>query len=226
MSRDIVCDSGTLISLTAACLDNLLRFYAEKFDVRFIIPPSVEYETVTRPVKANLRKYLFSALRIQDAIEDGIVIVVDANTKKKAHDYMKMANSMFFIRGKPLNLIHMGESEMLALGNELGIEYLLIDERTTRLLIESPELLKDHMGEEFNVNVMVNKKNYDALTGEISKFKALRSSELVMLAYENGFFKSFGNLEKQVMESAVMKIKYSGCSIRFSEINDYMSKVK
>jgi hypothetical protein len=226
MTRDILCDSGVLISLTSACLDRLLYFFAENHDVRFVTPPSVEHESVTRPIKTNLKKYLFSAIRIKDAIDDGVVVVVDAKVEAKAKHIMNAANNTFFIKGRPLRLVQFGEFEMLALAKQLGIEYILVDERTTRMLMEAPQRLKEHLEEEFRVNVMVNKKNYRELVSEISPLKALRSSELVMLAFENGYFKSFQNNERQAVEAALYKMKYSGCSIGFDEIKEYLAKVK
>ncbi|MFN7990994.1 MAG: hypothetical protein U0R44_02435 [Candidatus Micrarchaeia archaeon] len=226
MARDILCDSGVLISLTAGCLDNLLYFFAEKHDMRFVIPPSVEYESVTRPLQSDLRKHLFSAIRIKDAIDDGVVVVVDAKVGEQARRLMNSANNMFYVKGKPIRLIHEGESEMLALALELGIKNILIDERTTRMLIEAPFKLKEHLEHEFNVNVMVNKKNFGELSAQISGLKAMRSSELVMLAYENGYFKSFNNLQREALEAALYKMKFSGCSISFDEIHSYMTTVK
>lgn len=225
-SRDIICDSGALISLTAGCLDNLLYFFAENYHVRFIIPPSVEYETVTRPLQSDLRKYLFSAIRIKDAIEDGVIIKIDAKLAEQARRLMNAANNMFYIRGKPMHLIQLGESEMLALSKELGIEYILIDERTSRMLIEAPLRLKEHLESEFGVNVMVNKDNLKQLMTEISPLRAIRSSELVMLAYEKGYFSNFKNLQREALEAALYKMKYSGCSISFDEISSYLNSAK
>jgi hypothetical protein len=225
MTRDILCDSGVLISLTAGCLDNILNFFAESHDVRFIIPPSVEYETVTKPMQANLRKHLFSAIRIKDAIQDGVVVVVDAKLEHETNRIMGYANNLYFLKGSPMRLMQYGESEMLALGRELGMDYILIDERTTRLLIEAPFRLKQHLENEFHMNVMVNKTSFKELSSRLSGFKALRSSELVMLAYEQGYFKRFDKLQKEALEAALYKMKYSGCSISFDEILDYLSWV-
>jgi hypothetical protein len=226
MTRDVLVDTGVLISLTSGCLDTLLHFFADKHNIRFVIPPSVEWEAVGRPLKMNIRKYLFSAIRIKDAIDDGVVVVVDADIRDKAKDLMDTANNMFYVRGKPLRLIQMGETEMLVLGKELGIEYILVDERTTRMLIEAPFRLKEHLEDEFHVNVMVNKKNFKKLASEISPFRALRTSELVMLSYEKGYFKSFERLHVNALEAALYKIKYSGCSISFKEIKQYVAGVQ
>jgi hypothetical protein len=225
-TRDVIVDSGVLISLTSGCLDNLLYFYHEKFGLRFIIPPSVEREVIGRPLNEKIKKYLFSALRIKNAIDDGVVVVVDAKLEAKTKELMQTANNLFFVRGKPIRLIHMGEAEMLVLAKELGVEYLLMDERTTRMLIEAPIPLKKHLEEEFNVNVMVNKKNLQSLVSQISPLRTIRTSELVMLAYEKGYFKNFNNMHKDVLEAALFKVKYSGCSIGFGEIKEYLSGVQ
>src|SRR5271157_2036378 len=153
-TRDVLTDSGVLISLTAGCLDGILNYFAENHNVRYIIPPSVEFETVTKPMQSNLRKHLFSAIRIKDMIDNGIVVVVDAKVEDETRKIMDSANNLFFIRGSPLRLIQYGESELFALGRELGIDYMLIDERTARLLVEAPFRLKEHMEMEFQVNVM------------------------------------------------------------------------
>lgn len=225
-TRDVIVDAGVLISLTSGCLDNLLYFFHEKYGLRFIIPPSVEREVIGRPLNERIRKYLFSAIRIKNAIDDGVVVVVDANTEAKTKELMDKANNLFFARGKPLRLIHMGEAEMLVLAKEVGVEYILIDERTTRMLIEAPIPLKDHLAGEFKVNVMVNKKNLQSLVADISPLRAIRTSELVMLAYEKGFFKNYGDLQRDALEAALFKIKYSGCSIGFGEIKEYLSGVQ
>lgn len=224
--RDVIVDAGVLISLTSGCLDNLLYFYHEKFGLRFIIPPSVEREVIGRPLNDRIRKYLFSAIRIKNAIDDGVVVVVDAKLEDKMQSLMQEANNLFFVRGKPLRLIHKGEAEMLVLAKELGVEYILIDERTTRMLIEAPIPLKKHLAEEFRVNVMVNKKNLQSLVSQIGPLRAIRTSELVMLAHEKGFFKNYGEMHKDALEAALFKIKYSGCSVGFREIKEYMSGVQ
>jgi hypothetical protein len=174
----------------------------------------------------GLRKHLFSAVRIKDAIEDGVIVVVDAKVEDEARRLMNSANNLFYIQGKPIHLIHSGESEMLVLAPRLGIENLLIDERTTRVLIEAPFKLKEHLESEFQVNVMVNKNSFREFSSRVSALKVIRSSELVMLAYECGYFKNFTKLQKEALESALYKMKYSGCSISFDEIHEYMRLTK
>ncbi len=226
-TKDLVCDTSSFISLTSSCLLEIIYFLTEKCKVRFIIPPGVEDEAILYPMSKGIKKYLFSAIRIKDAINDGVIIrTEEERTVLEAELIMKLANNLFYMRGKPITLIQRGESEMLALALELDVKNILVDERTTRLLIEAPFKLKDHMEEEFGVNVMVNRHNMEELSKRIGNMSVIRSSELVILAYEYGFFDKYQNMEKTALEAALYRIKFSGCSIGFGEIEQCLSQVK
>lgn len=223
----MVCDAGSLISLTGSCLTEMLYFFKEKYDINFVMPPAVEEEAVSYPLRKNIKKYLFSAIKIKDAINDGVIeILSPENIDKERERLMQATNNIFYAKGKPIRLIHPGETEMLVLAKEIGTQNILLDERTMRLLVEAPFSLKDHMEKEFGVNLMINKSNLSSLSDYTSDVNAFRSSELVMLAYENGFFKKFQTLERQALEAALYRIKFSGCSIRFDEISKYLRWVK
>ena len=94
------------------------------------------------------------------------------------------------------------------------------------MLIEAPYKIKEHLAEELGVNVMVDKKSLSEFTSFTKGMTAIRSSELVMVAYENGFFDHFNDLKKQALEAALFKVKYSGCSLRFYEREEYMRMVQ
>lgn len=223
----MVCDSGSLISLTGSCLTGLLYFFKEKYNLNFVMPPAVEEEAVSYPLRKSIKKYMYSAIKIKDAINDGVIeIISPQNINKEREKLMQAANNIFYAKGKPIRLVHPGETEMLVLANELGTQNILLDERTMRLLVEAPFSLKDHMEKEFGINLMINKSNLSNLSDYTSDVNAFRSSELVMLAYENGFFKSFQTMERQALEAALYRIKFSGCSIRFDEISKYLRWVK
>jgi predicted nucleic acid-binding protein len=225
-SKEILCDSGIFISLTGSCLDKILYYLSEKFNVNFIIPPSVEEEMVQRPLSKRMKQYAFSAIKIKSAISDGIIIPVNANVASEANKILHAANHMFFAKGRQLQLIQTGEAEMLALAKRLDIGNILIDERTTRMLIEAPFKMKEHLQDELGVNVMVDRKSLTEFSSYTKGMSAIRSSELVMLAYENGFFDHFGELKKQALEAAFYKVRFSGCSLRFDEIEEYMKMAK
>lgn len=224
--EDIMCDSGSFISLTASCMDRTLYFLHEKFGLRFVIPPSVEYEAVTRPLYDHLTQFAFSAIRIKDAIHDGVILKVEENVRTDARHIIDLANNLFYVHGKPLKLIHLGEAEMVALAHKLDVKNLLIDERTTRMLIEAPFRLKEHLEKEFSTHIMLDKKKMREFSDITRSMNVIRSSEIVILAYENGFFNHFKDIKKEALEAALYKTKYSGCSIRFDEIKTYLKSVK
>jgi len=51
-----------------------------------------------------------------------------------------------------------------------------------------------------------------------------RSSELLLLAYEKGYFADYGKLKEDAIEASLYKLKYSGCAVGFGEISDYISR--
>jgi len=223
----VICDAGFLISLTSSCLTDLIYFFNKKHHLQFVIPPAVEEEAVSYPLRKRIKKYLYSALKIKDAINDNVIEVMGAeNIDKQRERLMESANNIFYARGKPIRLIHPGETEMLVLAKEIGTENILLDERTMRMLVEAPFRLKEHMEKEFGVNLMINKSNLSNLSEYTSGLNVLRSSEFVMLAYENGFFKDFEKMQKDAAEAALYRIKFSGCSIRFDEISKYLRWAK
>ncbi|HLC68687.1 MAG TPA: hypothetical protein VJH24_02510 [Candidatus Bilamarchaeaceae archaeon] len=219
--KDVLCDSSSLISLGDSCLDGLLYFLHEKYQIRFIIPPEVENELITRPISGGLKQYYFSALKMKRAMRDSVIVKTPAQTGSHTQEILNAANHMFFIKGKPLALLHPGEAGMLALAQELDISQVLIDERTTRMLIEAPFLLKKHLEEEFGVTTMVNKKNFETLNQQIRNMQVIRSSELLILGYEQGFLQHFPE-PREALEAALYKVKFSGCSIGFNEISEFL----
>jgi len=225
-TKDVLCDSSALISLTDSCLDNILEFLTIKYKIRFIIPNSVEYETITRPLSSDLKQYAFSAIKIKKLINDGKLVKIQHDTTEKTEQILKLANNMLYTHGKPLNLMHRGEAEMLALASELQVKYILIDERTTRMLVEAPFKMKEHMEKEFGVNIMVNNENLRKLNDLTRGMQTIRSSELLILGYENGYMEKFGEIKESALEAALYKIKFSGCSISFDEVKEYFKSVK
>jgi hypothetical protein len=225
-ARYVLCDASSLISLTGSCMDSTLNFFHERFGTRFLIPQSVEYEAVERPLSFKSKVHSFSALRIKDLIQDGIIEVVPGDEREKTKKMMDLGNSIFFARGRPVKLIHLGETEMLVLSKKLQISSLLMDERTTRILVENPVSMKEHLQAEFGTNIMVNKKNLLDFDSMLEGLNVMRSTELVYIAYENGFLKHFNKLEKQAAEAALFSLKYSGCAISFQELKEYSKMIK
>jgi len=217
----VLVDASSLISLTSSCLDNALEFFHDNFDVHFYAPQSVEYEAVTRPLNLKVKIHQFSALRIQKMIDNGILEVVPENLEKETKKLMALGNSIYYARGHSLNLFHKGEIEALALANKLEITSLLMDERSTRIIVEDPEAFRDHLQKEFKTNILVNKKHLSQFLGALKHTDVIRTTELVYFGYTNGFFSKFGKLENAAAVAALYKLKYAGCAISFKELEEY-----
>ncbi|MBN2121984.1 hypothetical protein JW721_02920 [Candidatus Micrarchaeota archaeon] len=219
--RYVLCDSSSLISLSDSCLDSLLYFFRDNFGVKFIIPKSVEYESVTRPLTMRTKVYCFSAIRIQDMINDGVIEVIEADTEAETRKLMEAGNGIFYAHGKPLRILHIGETEMIALARKLEVNSLLMDERTTRVLLENPVSLAKHFQDEFHTNVMVNRQKLSEFSEHAGRMDIIRTTELVYIGAQQGFFHPFGKLEAQATEAALYKLKYSGCAVSFNELKEY-----
>ncbi len=222
MGKEILCDSSALISITDSCIAHALPFLARKFNISFIITETIEYECVTHPLSLATKAYAFSALRIANALQNGTLVKVKSNPEiiAKRDEILRLTNNIFFSQGRPMTLVQAGEAEMLALANDLKIRHLLMDERTTRLLIEAPFKIKDHFEEEFHTNVMVNRENLDKFSDMVRGMQVSRSSELLALAYENGYFDDYKNLKKDAYSAALYRLKYAGCGIRYDELEE------
>lgn len=235
----MVCDSSALISLTDSCFVHALYFLKKKYKGSFIIPPSVEYECVDHPMR--MRMHAIHALRLKRAIAEHVIDVVPLSSQKdvrepsertdsgaaapvEAQEIKWLGNNLFYASGTPIKLIQEGEIEVLALGRQAGVQNLLVDERTVRMLVEDPETLRIHLEDEFHRPITTNEENLSAFSRLTRGFRFFRSSELLLLAYEKGYFADYGALEKDAIEAALYKLKYAGCAVGFSEIAAYVEK--
>lgn len=215
----MICDASSLISLTDSCFVGSLYFLKKKYKGKFLVPPSVECECVSNPMR--LRAHALHALRLKLAIIDGIINIVEAKSQKKSCEIQWISNNIYSVDGTPLRLIHEGEADVLALSIDAGVENLLMDERTTRMLCEDPESLRLHLESEFKKPVCMDEGKLSEFTRLVKGIRFFRSSEILLLAAEKGFFKDYRELEQETIEAALYRLKYAGCAIGFGEIDNY-----
>ena len=212
----IVFDSGSIISLALNCLCPVLK----NFDVKFSIPKKVYEEIVLKP--SEKRRYALESMRINSLIEGGSLVVIEPTTDLGAK-LLDAANSIYSIHGKPLAIIHEAESDVMSLAYELNAKAMMIDERTLRMLCEDPKGLRKLLVHRNSCDVNVNKEKLEEFHSLASGIPILRSSELVAVAYERGFLSHlYGVGDKKVLEASLCALKYSGCSITWDEIDEYL----
>ncbi len=217
---NVVCDASTLISLGETCTLNALRFLKSKSKTRFFVPPAVVYEAIQHP--EHIRKYAFSGYKVQSFLDSGILEAVDdRNLASKTQEILKQSNNVFSVNGRPLKIIHAGEAECLAAYRDLDAKAVLVDEKTTRLFIEDPKLLKDSLQKEYRANVKVNQKALSALADLLDGITALRSTEVLAVAVEKGYFAGFGKNAVPAFQAALYALRNAGCSITTAELEEY-----
>jgi predicted nucleic acid-binding protein len=207
--KQVCCDSSSIITLSTNCLLWLL----DKFDCEFMIPNFVKKEVVDNPL--NSTKYSFEAMR--NGLCIGSSLKVEQTNPELRDQIIKLSNSLFTCRGRPIEIIQYGEADALALAIEKKVNMLLVDEKNTRLLIEDKRILKKVMerrtGKDLEINSEASKKLDELLKG----IKVIRSSELVAVAINRGLL-DWPYPKKELVRSSLTSLKYSGCAISSSEI--------
>lgn len=221
MTKALIFDSGALINLSMNGLLDLLVKLKKECGCKFLITKEVKYEVVDRPI--GIYRFELGAIRVQSLIDSGVIElpsgfdISEETMNRKTKEFMDLANHSVEVGGKFVKIVSEGEISCLALSSELeekGIETLIaIDERTTRMLSENPENMERMMGEKMHRRVHVQDEKLKAF----SKFRFIRSSELVFVAYKKGLIEMEG---KKVLEALLYATKYKGSAISFEEIDE------
>lgn len=219
----IVADSSSIISLTSTCMSPILR--AMKAEI--VVTKKVYDEIITRPAKT--KRYALESLKIRKLFLDGVLAIRNPQSGL-LNDIMDKANSIYRVGKQPLKIIHLGEAEVMALLSELEADAFLVDERTTRLLVEDPEGLRELLSRKNNRGVDMDRRVLSELQEILPTETIIRSTELAAIAYEKGLFRDMlgidGVKQEKVLEAILCSLKFSGCSISWNEINKYRRLVK
>lgn len=219
MRKAIILDAGTIINFSINGLLDLFEKLKEIFKGDFLITEDVMYEVVKRPL--NVKKFELSALRVRQLIKENTlkmpsyIGISNGEIEKRTKELLNVANRTFIARGNYIHLIDRGEASCLALSEILARKeinnVISVDERTLRMLCENPENLRKLMEKKLHTGLDTKKQNYQ----EFSKFRIIRSAELVYIAHKNRLVK-VGN--GMLLDALLYAVKYKGCSISKGEI--------
>ncbi len=216
----IVCDSSSLISLADTCNAEALMFLKERTGAEFVIPPVVKEEIIGAPIKVKALEY--SALRIRKLVEDGVLLVESApGLQAKTSEILDSANSIYLVGGKPLRVLHEGEAEALALASPAAASALLVDEKTTRLVLEDPVKLKKVIEGEYAEKLVLDMPAYQKFRSLVPPMPIMRSAELLALAAKRGYFKQYGEYEEEAFHASIYSLRMAGCSLAQEELKEY-----
>ena len=215
----ILFDSGTLITLSMNDLIDMLRELKKIFNGKFIITKEVEQEIIKKPL--TIKKFKLGALRLKKLVDDRVLEFPDSlginqnDVSRMTTEIMNFSNEVFVTKGRPLHIIDLGESSILALSKLLrnkGIDSLIaMDERTTRMLCEKPENLRSLLEGKLHSKVQ-QVKSHDK---EFNKFEFIRSTELIYVAFKKDIF---DDKSKEMLDALLYGAKFKGAAISSDEI--------
>jgi hypothetical protein len=157
-------------------------------------------------------------------VDDGVVRTsAPARLASEKQAIENAANAAVRVGGKPLRLIHSGEAECLALLriSQAAQKTLLVDEKTTRLLAESPKTLVERLRGEYDESVEVDDAQLRSFRAGLERVSVIRSTELVAVAASLGFFKDYGGAAKDAARTALGALQLAGCSVSSDELREY-----
>lgn len=218
---EILIDAGPIISLTTNSLLWLLEAMHKKTGVQFSIVSSVKRELVDRPL--TTKKFKFEALQVQKLIEQGVIKVIDEpEYKSRALQLLDTANTIFWAHKEPIRIVQLGEIETLAAAVGRGINKVVMDERITRSLLETPEQLEELMSHRLHTKLHVDTGRLSSFRDYMHHIEIIRSAELVTVAFEKGLLDSYvvkvPNARKELIDSLLWGVKLNGCAISEDEI--------
>lgn len=216
----LIFDSGPIISMAMNGLLPVLERLYENFPGEFIITPSVKGEIVDRPM--NIKKYKLEAMKVKNLIDRGILkmsteIVPNNRLDKEMKRILKLTNGVLRsgVTREKIKIIHDGEASCLALASICGCDNaIVVDERTTRLLVEAPKRLNELMSGKLHIPLV---SELSLLNG-LKKFKIIRSTELMFIAYKKNLL-GLGK-EKDTLDAVLYGLKFKGTAVSSQEIEE------
>ncbi len=216
----LIFDAGPIISLTMNGMLSVIEKLKKVFDGEFILTPQVKNEVVDKPMK--IKKYKLEAIRVKDMIDRGILkmsseIIPNQKLDREIKRILKITNGTLRAvqTGEKIKIIHDGEAACLAFSNLCGTDnVIVIDERTTRMLIEAPHNLEKMMGKKLHTPLKANL----SLLDELKNSKFIRSAELLFIAYKKGIIPI--KKSRDLLDALLYGVKFKGAAISSVEIEE------
>jgi hypothetical protein len=219
--KSLVFDTSSIISLATNNLLWVISELKKRYNGNFYVSNSVKKEIIDNPLKS--KKYKFEALTIMELIKNNDIEIYNIDLNAKKEKLLNLANHIYRAKNEYLNIVHDADMESLALANAINADAYVVDERTTRLLIENPKKLNELFNKKLHTDVDYDVRILRDFQNEIGKINILRSADLMTIVYEKGLLDKYvfsENLRKSVLEGVLWGVKLRGCSISIEEIDD------
>jgi hypothetical protein len=226
--KALIFDSGPIISLTLNNLLWILEPLQHRFEGKFYITEAVKKEIIDHPLQT--RRFKFEAFQVLKMIKEGVIEVYDSPTlHQQTSQALDLANTIYAIKGQRLKMLHYAEMSVLIACKELSANAAVVDERTTRLLLENPTRIAELLQKRMHATPFVDAPRLSAIRSQFKGLHIIRSTELAAIAYEKGILKDYvadsswvEHPKQELLESILWGLKMNGCSIPEKEINQLL----
>ena len=215
----LIFDSGPLISLSMTGMLYILeKLKTAHPEIIFILPAAVKRETIDKA--ARIKKYELESVKLSNLLDKKVLqlsseFIPNNKIQQQTAYFMQLADSLFSAGGEKIKPIQEGEASCLAFSKLCNAENLIVvDERTTRLLTESPASLHKILERKLHTKLLFNNSKIK----EFQNFRFIRSSELLFQVYQENLFDMKKN--KQLLDALLYAAKFSGAAISSKEIEE------
>jgi len=220
--KSIVFDTGPIITLAMNNLLWLLEPLKKMSSSEFLITDLVKQELVDNPL-TRTKRFKFEALQVLHYIENNTLSVTPGDSiRLKTEELALIANSCFSAFGRDMKIVHDAEMSSIAIYLQRKSDAFVVDEKTTRLLIENPLKLHNILKHSLHASITINKSNIRKFQDMTKGVRMIRSAELAIIAYEKGLLDQYlpkmPDGRKELLESVLWGVKLGGSAITKSEI--------
>lgn len=212
----IILDSGPVISFALNRILWLFEKAKQQFGMEFFITEEVKRELIDNPLAS--KRFKLEALQVLRLIKTGVIEVIhDPSINQEAVSLLDLANSSFSAYNTPLHIVHLPEVTAIVAMLKYDADVVMIDERTTRYMIEKPERLKHVMFHRLHAKVSLNRPSLNELQARTKGLKMIRSAEFAAVSFEKGLFDEYlpdlPNAKEVLLDALLWGLKLSGCAI-------------
>ncbi len=189
-----------------------------KFNGNFYIPDSVKRELVDRPIMT--KKFKLEAIMIDRLILDGQLLV---HKPLEVDGLLQHVNKIYSVNGQPITILQKAEIEALLLVLRLQADAYVVDERTMRMIIENPKLLRNLLEKKLHRRVEMDNKLAKEFLQIVKGVNVIRSSEVMVIAYELGLLNKYltvNHKAEDLLDGLLWGLKLRGCGISGDEISE------
>ena len=224
--KSLIFDAGPIISLATNNLLEILEPLKNEFRGKFCITEAVRKELVDRPL--DTKKFKFEAIQVEKLVENGVLEIIDSSyIRENTPKLLNTANQIFkAYKDYYIRIVHFAEMSVIAAAVNINADAIVIDEKTTRFLIENPRMIVEILRKTLHSPISISESNLKTFNSIAKGIKAIRSVELVAMAYEHGFLDRYitklPNARENLLESVLWGVKLNGCAVSKEEIEQIM----